>query len=200
VLEVISIDGADHVRARIEEPQGWISLVIKGDRRAKKARKDEKNAHFLITGFVDGLVDLPRIGAAPGSGQSLETLIVEVKHRMGKIRDPPNIYDIVQACCYCRVFGLSRAHLVQCLRQPPPCGAEDGASSVGQLHVSSLDFSVGSADRKGWDESILPSLYKVADAVYAARANDNARLSLLSASTPEERRRIVGELCPHLEK
>jgi len=199
IVEVRILDDGDHVRGRVEEPQGWISLVKRstGYRWAKKAKKDESPAHFLITGFVDGLVDLPRISAVPGETADLETLIVEVKHRMGKIKEPPNIYDIVQACCYCRVFGLARAHLVQCLRQPT-CGVEDPVASVGQLHVSKLDFSAGSPDRKGWDDHVLPSLYKIADAVYAARADDKVRLRLLSANTPEERRDIVGELCPHL--
>lgn len=156
------------------------------------------DAYFRLTGFVDGLVDLPRAQSGHVTSTSaLETLVVEVKHRIGKIKDPPNIYDVVQLCCYCRVFGLRRGHLVQCLREEP---SQPSSSSVGHLHVSPLDFSVGSEHRKGWDEHVLPSLYRCAAAVYAARADQEVRLRLLVAPTPRERAALVGSLCPHLER
>merc|ERR1740129_1934330 len=145
------------------------------------------DAYFLLTGFVDGLVDIPRKDAS-----GLQTAVVEVKHRMGKIRDPPNIYDVVQLASYCRVFGLVEGVLVQCLRE------ELAGGDVGQLHVMPLDFSEGSTDRKGWDEHVLPGLYKMAAAVYAARADEATRYRLLAAGSPEERASFVAELCPHL--
>jgi len=155
------------------------------------------DAYFRLTGFVDGLVDLPRLGPAAGR-QALETLVVEVKHRIASIKSPPNLYDVVQLCCYCRVYGLQRGQLVQCLREETP--GVPGGRTVGKLHVTTLDFSEGSSDRKGWDQHVLPSLYRVAEAVYATRADDGARLRLLAATTPEERRAVVGSLCPHLDK
>jgi hypothetical protein len=173
--------------------------TLPSDEDVKTVPKDvdeDKPAFFRLTGFIDGLVDLPREQiVAPGECE-LETVVVEVKHRMGTIKDPPNIYDIVQACSYCRVFGLKRGHLVQCLREIT--GQPETTSSVGRLHVSPLDFSAGSGDRRGWDEAVLPSLYKVAAAVYAARGDEWLRLRLLTAPSPEERRNIVAEICPHL--
>jgi len=148
--------------------------------------------YFRLTGFVDGLVDLPREGCHAGS-HSLETCVVEVKHRMGKIRDPPNIYDVVQLCSYCRVFGLKRGHLVQCLRDE-----STPDRPVGSLHVMNIDFSEGSADRTGWDEHVLSGLYSVAEAVYAVRKDEAARLKLLATTDPAERKCLVGEFCPHL--
>jgi len=91
---------------------------------------------FRLTGFVDGIADVPRLqetgadrcvgpggrGQRVGPAEALaaladEPLIVEVKHRMGSIKDPPETYDRVQLCSYCRALGCSRGDLVQCLRE-----------------------------------------------------------------------------------
>jgi len=117
-------------------------------------------------------------------------LIVEVKHRMGSIKDPPETYDRVQLCSYCRALGCTRGDLVQCIR-------EGGRP---RLHVTRFDFSPGSHDGDGWDRHVLPGLYATARAVYAARRDLGARLRLLAAETPESRAAIVEEFCPHLAR
>jgi len=178
--------GGSHV---VERPE-TVNLP-EGEEQERKAE-----AYLRLTGFVDGLIDLPR--KAGEAGSALQTLVVEVKHRIGKIKDPPNLYDVVQLCCYCRVFGLEKGHLVQCLREQQDHGASGAPCSVGRLHVTDLDFAEGSPDRRGWDDHVLPALYKVADAVYATRGDEAARLRLLSAPSPEARAAVVGELCPHL--
>lgn len=168
------------------------------DVKAVKAVKAEVRPYFRFTGFVDALADVPRGSPAPvaaaakraDDAELTETIVVEVKHRMGKIKDPPEIYDVVQLCSYCRALGCSRGDLVQCLRTK-------GAGDVGVLHVTRIDFSEGSPDRRGWDQHVLPNLYALASAVYSARKDLALRLQLLAAS-PEERLRIIGELCPHL--
>ena len=174
-------------------------VVATGDESTKDHTPDA--AHFRLTGFVDGLVDLT-LQVKPGEQRSASaprTVVVEVKHRMAKIKEPPNLYDVIQLCCYCRVFGLSRGHLVQCLREESPSFCQPPGCTVGQLHVTDLDFSFGSSDRKGWDEHVLPALYKITDAVYAARSDETTRLRLLAAENPEARRAIVTDLCPHLK-
>uniref|UniRef100_A0A7S4RY27 Uncharacterized protein n=1 Tax=Alexandrium monilatum TaxID=311494 RepID=A0A7S4RY27_9DINO len=166
---------------------------------ARGASSGGPDAYFRLTGFVDGLVDLPREHpGGVGSGHATETLVVEVKHRIGSIKTPPNLYDIVQLCSYCRVYGLSHGHLVQCLREES--ATQPFGTPVGKLHITKLDFSEGSPDRKGWDHHVLPALYAVAAAVYAARSDEMTRLRLLVAATPEERTALVGSLCPHLER
>jgi len=173
---------------------------------ASSLSKDESRPFFRLTGFVDGLVDVPRASPAPPNAtvrhedrRSLtnspdgETLVVEVKHRMGRIKDPPEIYDIVQLCSYCRALGCNRGDLVQCLRSKGTPSGRNGEV----LHVTRIDFSEGSPDRQGWDKHVLPNLYATAEAVYAAREDQMIRLRLL-ASTPEERLQLVGEICPHL--
>merc|ERR1712019_188850 len=99
------------------------------------------------------------------SSEAAETLVVEIKHRMGKLRDAPNIYDVIQLCAYCRVLGCARGHLVECLRQTQ----DTGTGSIGDLKVSCHDFSDGAPDRIGFDQHVLPSLYGFARAIYAAR-------------------------------
>jgi hypothetical protein len=205
--------GPAEALARVFPPEGWGSRSkLEAAATAGRGTYDEVDQpYFYLTGFTDGIVDLPRsIIDAPtnlvgglDTSTANETLIVEVKHRMGKIKDPPNIYDVVQLCSYCLVLGCSRGDLVQCLRDAPGVDAgghsADAAANVGTLRVTRLDFSEGSNDRIGWDQHVLPKMYEVARAVYAARADQAVRLRLLSAS-PEERPRIVGCLCPHLAK
>lgn len=108
---------------------------------------------------------------------------------MGRIKDPPEIYDIVQLCSYCRALGCLRGDLVQCLRQ---------GTTGDVLHVKRIDFSEGSPDRIGFDQHVLPNLYAAAQGVYAARHDQAWRVKLLQAA-PEERRQIIGQLCPHLD-
>ena len=150
--------------------------------------------YFRLTGFVDGLVDLPRKQGQEGS--AYETVVVEVKHRMNKIQNPPNIYDVVQLCCYCRVFGLVQGHLVECLREENLTMGI--SSSVGRLAVTVLDFSEGSPDRRGWDEHVLPALYNVAKAVYEIRNDEALRLRLLAAASTKDRNEFVRAFCPHI--
>mmetsp|Transcript_10417 Transcript_10417/g.23590 ORF Transcript_10417/g.23590 Transcript_10417/m.23590 type:complete len:584 (+) Transcript_10417:38-1789(+) len=159
--------------------------------------KDHPDAYFLLTGHVDGLSD---IAVANGASGVRRTVVVEVKHRMNKIKDPPNIYDICQLGSYCRALGLSEGHLVQCLREESPSNFGTGISTaqVGRLAVSRIDFSEGSPDRQGWDKHVLPGAYKMAEAVYAVRADAASRQALLKASSPEQRNAFVAELCPHL--
>eukprot|EP00927_Polykrikos_kofoidii_P056841 TRINITY_DN5092_c0_g1_i1.p1 TRINITY_DN5092_c0_g1~~TRINITY_DN5092_c0_g1_i1.p1 ORF type:complete len:590 (+),score=105.97 TRINITY_DN5092_c0_g1_i1:262-2031(+) len=160
---------------------------------------EEPRPYFFLTGFTDGIVDLPREGSAIATSDAtnscMETLVVEVKHRMGRIQDNPNIYDVVQLCSYCRVLGCARGDLVQCLRNGRSANGQNGDG--GELHITRIDFSEGTPHRIGWDKHVLPGLYEVARAVYAAREDDDTRHRLLAAS-PEERKAIVGELCPHM--
>ena len=151
---------------------------------------------FRLTGFVDGLVDFPHADIRSAESQTTETLVVEVKHRMASIKDPPDIYDVVQLCSYCRAFGLTRGQLVQCLRK-----ATD-FDSAGQphVHVTSFDFSEGSQDRRGWDQHVLPALYEWAGAVYRARDDESTRLQLLASSPTDRAMLVCNQLCPHLAR
>lgn len=163
-----------------------------------KGHADE-DAYFYITGFTDAIVDIPKGPASPaGDSLGTETLVVEVKHRMGKIQEPPNIYDVVQLSTYCHVLGCSRGHLVQCLRSHDARGSP--GSNQHELHVTLLDFSPGSPDRRGFDEHVLPALYGMAEAVYAVRGDEGKRIELLKAADPAARTALTRQLCPHLDR
>lgn len=183
-------------KASIEKTQVPAAEHLGGPVAAKPYVEPEREAYFYLTGFTDAIVDLPtNVDAACGAAP-LETLVVEVKHRMGKLQETPNLYDVVQLCCYCRVLGCARGDLVQCLRHS--FDVERGG--VAELRVTRLDFSEGSTHRRGWDEHVLPGLYEVTRAVYAARADEGTRLRLLAAPDAAARLALVGTLCPHLER
>ena len=78
----------------------------------------QDDAYFFLTGFVDGLVKVPADSGNSQSSTSPEELrVVEVKHRMTRIQDPPAVHDIIQMCTYCRALGIAHGDLVQCLRR-----------------------------------------------------------------------------------
>jgi len=158
----------------------------------------DENTHFKLIGKVDGLVDV----SSPGSSMT-RTLVVEIKNRTNKIADPPALYDVVQLCTYCRILGCEEGDLAQCLRArsavaatPTPLSARHASES---LHVARLDFRQGSMHRDGWDKHVLPNMYAFADAIYAARQDDNLRYRLLAADALE-RRSLVQNVCPHLDR
>ncbi len=51
------------------------------------------------------------------------------------------------------------------------------------FYVNPLGVSRGSSDRRGFDEHVLPSLYKMAAAVYAVRGDEGRRLELLRGAS-----------------
>ena len=109
------------------------------------------------------------------------------------------MYDVIQLCTYCRALGCARGDLVQCLRVDDANNSKM-PNAREELHIKRIDFSEGSPDRKGWDLHVLPGLYAIAHAVYAARADLGLRLRLLKAATSKERAKIVGEVCLHLAR
>merc|ERR1712118_604467 len=81
-----------------------------------------EDAYFHLTGYVDALVELPQKSGSD-HGNALQasaslTAVVEVKHRMSRIKEEPEIYDIVQLAAYCRSLGYKVGHLVQVMRSP----------------------------------------------------------------------------------
>lgn len=164
---------------------------------SSSATDADPETYFFLTGFTDAIVDVTGQAVVPSGTSSAtrsvtETLVVEVKHRMGKIQNPPNIYDVVQLSTYCHVLGCARGDLVQCLRR--------SKSSETELHVTRMDFSPGSPDRRGFDEHVLPALYNITAAVYATRTDPARRQQLLQAIDPAARKELVYASCPHLAR
>ena len=92
-----------------------------------------EGARLLVCGMVDGV-------AGEGEGR----LVVEVKHRVGRLQEAPGVRDCVQLCLYCRMLGCSAGDLVQCRRG-------DGAPEVLVTRV----LRAGAHDA-GWRDVVRP--------------------------------------------
>ena len=95
------------------------------------ARKKQKSRPFFsILGSFDGIRDeLFYVPPAASSGDTssdcqdsdqeswaLRPIVVECKHRMRKLYNPPPLYDQIQSTVYCLMHGTDEADLVQVLR------------------------------------------------------------------------------------
>jgi len=54
----------------------------------------------------------------------LRKVIVECKHRMRRAYSTPPLYDQLQACLYCMMYGVEEADLIQVLRKPKALRAQ----------------------------------------------------------------------------
>jgi len=110
------------------------------DEEKEKAEPKEKpggRPYFCILGSIDGIRDelcyAPPAGevsaasSASGSAEAsghddeeeswmLKPIVVECKHRMRKLYNPPPLYDQIQSTVYCLMRGTDEADLVQVLR------------------------------------------------------------------------------------
>eukprot|EP00929_Paragymnodinium_shiwhaense_P086442 TRINITY_DN46952_c0_g2_i1.p1 TRINITY_DN46952_c0_g2~~TRINITY_DN46952_c0_g2_i1.p1 ORF type:complete len:425 (-),score=103.32 TRINITY_DN46952_c0_g2_i1:410-1684(-) len=201
----------DIVRTRVYGKQRWLSqrlpkggasealATLCAPRRADAGGANEPQAavakdatYFKLVGKVDGFVDITVQGEA-------SKVVVEVKNRTTRMVDPPEVNDVIQLCTYCRILGLEHGHLVQSLRTTRRDKQKQGTDDTRDVLVSRLSFAAGSMHRKGWDGTVLPSLYAFADAIYAARRDDGLRYRLVAADAAE-RQAIVESLCPHLAR
>ena len=103
-----------------------------GDREDSKppARKKQRSRPFFsILGSIDGIRDelfyAPPAASACGDSDrqdseqeswTLRPIVVECKHRMRKLYNPPPLYDQIQSTVYCFMHGTDEADLVQVLR------------------------------------------------------------------------------------
>ena len=114
--------------------------VDNSDEEKEKAGPKEKSSgrpYFCILGSIDGIRDelcyAPPAGevsaasSASGSAEAsghddekeiwmLKPIVVECKHRMRKLYNPPPLYDQIQSTVYCLMRGTDEADLVQVLR------------------------------------------------------------------------------------
>ena len=121
------------------------SIATKGHQAAEceekeKAEPKEKpggRPYFCILGSIDGIRDelcyappVTKVSAASSASSSAEAnghddedeswmlkpIVVECKHRMRKLYNPPPLYDQIQSTVYCLMRGADEADLVQVLR------------------------------------------------------------------------------------
>ena len=153
-----------------DKPPGAVS------QKAAYPKERGEGAMFLLVGFVDGT-----------SEEAGRKLVVEMKHRMRKVYEPPPFRDTVQLCIYLRMLGCGEGDLVQCVRT----GAKAERVSITRTRLE------GEHDR-GWREAVRPRLYRFAEAIYKFREDDNLRYRFLQCST-EERVSMIYKECDFLE-
>lgn len=82
-----------------------------------KTTKQDQKPFFSILGSIDGMRD----ELAPGCDQDddswvIRKVIVECKHRMSKLQPQAPLYEQIQTSCYCLMYKVDHADLVQVLR------------------------------------------------------------------------------------
>ena len=114
--------------------------VDNSDEEKEKAGPKEKpggRPYFCILGSIDGIRDelcyvppateVSAADSASGGAEAdghdaedeswmLKPIVVECKHRMRKLYNPPPLYDQIQSTVYCLMRGTDEADLVQVLR------------------------------------------------------------------------------------
>jgi hypothetical protein len=138
---------------------------------------------------------------------TLRPIIVECKHRMNEAKVPPPLYDQIQTCIYCYMYGVEDADLVQVIRRKNK--REENENGV--LGSDVVEQSVGNGQDKiksnaedinititrvsltdpiynhnhHWQLTLLPRLASFVDAVYNVRKDDGKRYRLLMARSVE---------------
>ncbi|CAM9165910.1 unnamed protein product, partial [Hapterophycus canaliculatus] len=179
------------------------------DGKAETLRDRRKQACFLVVGAVDGVAE--EVTDAPEDAEAWETrrVVVEVKNRMKKAKDPPPLYDQIQLVTYMLMVGASVGDLVQFVKTGGGAGRRNGrqgaptkmrsATADEDVLVSRVELDCRTyRHREHWEETILPRLYSFARMVYRFRGDDLLRWRYLLAS-PEEQREMLVECCPYLD-
>ena len=119
----------------------------------------------------------------------LKPLLVEVKHRVGRLQVPPPFYDQLQACTYCLMLGVDAADLVQCVRS---------SRSESQIHVTRIRLDEAPLFHgQAWRTHVLPRLYAFADAVHKFRADRRLRHAYMLGDD-ETRDALLADALPHI--
>jgi hypothetical protein len=87
--------------------------------KEESQRQDEQDAPFFsIVGSIDGIREelAPAEKDCDDDSWILRRVIVECKHRMQRLQPIPHLYDQIQAICYCFMYEVENADIVQVLR------------------------------------------------------------------------------------
>ncbi|OQR80819.1 hypothetical protein ACHHYP_17146 [Achlya hypogyna] len=147
--------------------------------------------YFSLCGMVDGTTEVLRIDGE--DDWRTELIVVEVKNRLHRFRDPVPLHDCVQMAVYMQMLGVSQGDLVQCLH--------DDRTAICVTRVVSSEPPLSSpacacaCRRKSdlWSTVVVPRLYEYAAAIYTLRLQDLRRLAFLQAP-PETQRAMLREM------
>jgi len=158
------VDLSQHVGGDTAEEKKVASNERSGDIEdskpsAKEPMKQFPRPFFSILGSIDGIRDelcyLPSAPATPegvGSDRpeseeeswALRPIVVECKHRMRRLYNPPPLYDQIQSTVYCLMHATDEADLVQVLRsekkRKPKKQEETKGGKLAESHPKLTDF------------------------------------------------------------
>lgn len=143
------------------------------------------DALFYVAGKVDGIAQEADCRSADPNEWTCKPVVVEVKSRVSRLKDPPELYDQLQLVVYSYMTGCNSGDLVQLERAAP-----DRA----RLVVSRVDRAEHDNDFR---TIVLPRLYRLVRAVDALRREPDRRRALLAAS-PRQRWQMAVDLCDWL--
>eukprot|EP01082_Thalassiosira_pseudonana_P006698 g5814.t1 g5814 contig20:220941-222560(+) len=196
--------------------------------KTKPAYEEEARSFFKIVGAVDGIRDeLYMDNTKPTTNDttnnvhnqtnktqstyatsefsddednwSLRPIIVECKHRIHRAQIPPPIYDQVQTCLYCNMYGVEEADLIQVVRRQNEPSQDDEADNKDNADTEESNEKKKKRNNKHieitisrislnepihnhnhhWNATILPRIASFVDAVYSIRGDDGKRYRLL---------------------
>lgn len=158
---------------------------------------------------------------------TLRPIIVECKHRMNEAKVPPPLYDQIQTCIYCYMYGVDDADLVQVIRRKSK-REENGngllgsdvlgvGNGKGKIKSNAEDINITITrvsltdpiynHNHHWEATLLPRLASFVDAVYNVRKDDGKRYRLLMArnvenmsnNSDENSWQLIWDECPWLQ-
>jgi len=117
---------------------------------------------------------------------SLRPIVVECKHRMTKARIPPPLYDQIQTCIYCLMYGVEQADLIQVVRRQSPKKSKGNGNQLDEQQMEITISRICLHDpiynhQYHWNATLLPRIASFVDAVYSIRRDDGKRYRLLMA-------------------
>ena len=147
---------------------------------------------------------------------------------MNEAKVPPPLYDQIQTCIYCYMYGVDDADLVQVIRRKSK-REENGNGVLGSDVVESVGNGKGKIKSNAedinititrvsltdpiynhnhhWEATLLPRLASFVDAVYNVRKDDGKRYRLLMArnvgnmsnNSDENSWQLIWDECPWLQ-
>ncbi|KAF0718614.1 Aste57867_1584 [Aphanomyces stellatus] len=158
-----------------------------------------KSHFFSICGMIDGTADMLVISDDNDDDTwSTEPILVEVKNRMARFRDPVPLHDCIQMAVYMKMINVRHGDMVQCLHRN-----DETTIHISRVSLDAYPLTAAAAPcacqctTDLWASLVVPRLYEYATLVYLFRTQDLRRLAFMQAP-PETQRRMLREALNYL--
>lgn len=186
-----------------------IDLTLETETKVESVNSDNSSSEpkpfFYLIGKIDGIRDEPCFESDDNEEEngdefgnmSLSQILIECKHRLNRISNPPPLYDQIQAVCYCLMLGFDKAEILQVLRKDIMTESGDNsAAQVGNekkkqnmtISVSTVLLTDHYNHEKNFYDIVIPRLYSIVKAVYSIRCNDDLRYKFLLSTLNNDAR------------